>query len=148
MPLPPDNGENAQPSASTGLAHRATAVKVAGSRRKGPAKSSKGKGRQVAVKSEFLATRTRRGRPTGAGNFSDADTWCLLDAVAHERPLGERGWKNVHGVYTSYAQRHGRAIRTAKSLENKFKSVSSQLVDVCGAHPDALPACQDDEANR
>lgn len=125
-----------------GLAHRAAAVKVAGSRRKGPAKASKGKGRQVGVKSEFPATRTRRGRPTGAGNFSDADTWCLLDAVANERPLGERGWKNVSGVYNSYAQRHGRAVRTAKSLENKFKSVSSCVL-TCGAHHDALPACQD-----
>jgi hypothetical protein len=146
VPLPPDNGEIAQSSASMALAHRTHAVKVAGSRRKGPAKGSKGKARQAAVKSEFPAAHKRRGRPTGAGNFSDADTWCLLDAVAHERPLGERGWKNVSGVYNNYAQRHGRPIRTAKSLENKFKTVSLHLKANI-AHPDALLACQDAEAN-
>lgn len=106
---------------------RDPAVKVAGSRRKKSAtqvvkKIGKGK-KPMDGTNGGPVVQARRGRPAGAANFSEADTWALLDATANEKPIGERGWRVIHAAYNEYAKRHGRPLRTAKSLENKFKQV-------------------------
>lgn len=115
------------PTQPLGLPSREPAVKVAGSRRKKPAsqaiqKIGKGKKPMDGAKGDTVG-QARRGRPAGASNFSEADTWALLNATADEKPIGERGWRVVHNKYNEYARRHGRPVRTAKSLENKFKQV-------------------------
>jgi hypothetical protein len=35
---------------------------------------------------------SKRGRPTGVGNYMDDDLMSLLDLVEDEKPLGQHGW--------------------------------------------------------
>lgn len=131
IPLPRDEDQN-DASASVPVAsgsHR-PATKVAGSRRKTKEPINKGK------KADETTKAPKRGRPSGAANFSDHDIWALLDAVEAELPLGEGGWKAVQAVYNKYAQERGRALRSLKSLETKYKQVC--LIPCCSCSDDRL----------
>ena len=97
-------------------------MKVAGSCHK--TKEPANKGKKKADETSTGTKSSKRGRPSGAANFSDHDIWALLDAVEGELPLGERGWKAIQAVYNKYAQDCGRAQRLHKSLETKYKQVS------------------------
>jgi len=68
--------------------------------------------------------KVRRGRPAGATNYSEADTWALLDIISKEKPIGELGWNRVESAYNQYACQHGRPLHTSVVLTNKFKMVS------------------------
>lgn len=117
--------------------------KVAGSRHKDKQPTiegsirGKGKGKERAGRADELTSRkrkqpadfdddtrsTKRGRPQGAGNYSQEDLKALLDATQAELPLGQRGWQNIHAKFTKWARKHGRPDRALKSLETKFKQV-------------------------
>ncbi|KAJ7016032.1 hypothetical protein C8F04DRAFT_1283100 [Mycena alexandri] len=63
----------------------------------------------------------KRGRPTGAPNYSKADIKVLLDYVQKEMPSGQKGWQEVHRRYDRYRRTNNRPKRDAKSLEHKYK---------------------------
>ncbi|KAJ7017449.1 hypothetical protein C8F04DRAFT_1200562 [Mycena alexandri] len=63
----------------------------------------------------------KRGRPTGAPNYSKADIKVLLDYVQKEMPSGQKGWQEVHRCYDRYRRTNNRPKRDAKSLEHKYK---------------------------
>ncbi|KAH7919464.1 hypothetical protein BV22DRAFT_971252, partial [Leucogyrophana mollusca] len=66
---------------------------------------------------------SKRGRPSGAGNYSHDDVMALLAFVEKELPIGQRGWQTVHTHYIKWARTHERPERSLKSLETKFKQL-------------------------
>lgn len=108
------------------------AKKVAGSRRSSKAMSGKGKKRaresSESDDSDDDAPVAKRGRPSGAANYSKEDVQALFGFIEKELPLGQRGWKAVHGHYTKYRRANKRPKRSIKSLENKYKQVRNSLL--------------------
>jgi hypothetical protein len=70
----------------------------------------------------------RGGRVSGAPNYSDEDVTALLDACTTCLPLGAKTWLAVEQLFAEWAESHDRPARSAKSLEIKFKQVSSYLL--------------------
>ncbi|KAF9043916.1 hypothetical protein BJ165DRAFT_1528500 [Panaeolus papilionaceus] len=111
------------------------APKVAGSRRSSPPPSSKSKGKQKAInnvsstlkrKAKALVGREAKkfkGRSTGSPNFSAEDIDALLEIAEEKLPLGGKGWESAADEYTDWAELNSRPVRTAKSLELKFKQL-------------------------
>lgn len=79
----------------------------------------------VTISDNEVEPPTKRGRPSGAGNYNDIDTKALLKYVEAELPIGIRGWKAVHSRFKKWARDHQRPDREAKSLETKFKQVGA-----------------------
>jgi hypothetical protein len=63
---------------------------------------------------------------TGIANYSPEDLDALLDILEESLPLGGNAWNSASDEFNAWAQENGRPSRTAKSLELKFKQVSSQ----------------------
>ncbi|TFY80399.1 hypothetical protein EWM64_g3611 [Hericium alpestre] len=146
IPLPGHDGDkdlqdNNTIAEATG---HAAAAKVAGSRRKGKQRADEpgserrvDKGKRHADAAPQPRKRVRlddedqddeqktakRGRPHGAGNYSQDDLGALLDYVEGELPLGQRGWERIHRRFVKWAHRHGRPERALKSLETKYKQL-------------------------
>jgi hypothetical protein len=106
------------------------ATKTSGSRRKPKAKEGANQSGDLPKRkaladldSEDVDKPPKRGRPSGAGNYTDDDVTALLDFVEEELPLGQRGWNSVHAKFSKWARQHGRPDRYVKSLETKFKQV-------------------------
>ncbi|KAJ7127643.1 hypothetical protein C8R44DRAFT_873467 [Mycena epipterygia] len=101
------------------------AKKVAGSRRSSKAMSGKGKKRaresSESDDSNDDAPVAKRGRPSGAANYSKEDVQALFGFIEKELPLGQRGWKAVHGHYTKYRRANKCPKCSIKSLESKYK---------------------------
>ena len=70
----------------------------------------------------------KRGHPKGAGNYTAVDLGILLDAVEDEKPLSQCGWANVGSVFNRKARKKGRFERDVKSLETKYKQVSTLVI--------------------
>lgn len=70
---------------------------------------------------------THGGRHAGAGNYGNAELKKLLDLTQKELPLGQNGWKHIHAKYATWADKHGYSSQDVKSLEAKFKLVSSVI---------------------
>lgn len=115
-----DNDLSDPPTIAQALGHNAT-KKVAGARRKGKQKARKPKVHNAVDLDDQVVA--KRGRPSGAGNYSENDITALLDITAEELPLGQRGWTTIHLQYAKWAHKNGRPERTVKSLETKFKQV-------------------------
>lgn len=154
------------PAAISQSQGRAASPKIAGARRPGKggtsggkSKVSKGKEKENVgvMKSKKRArdvidlddedeTKTRRGRPQGAGNYSSSDVNALLDCVEEELPLGQRGWQSVAAKFNKWAVKHSRPERKLSSLETKYKQVrnrwSTLFVASCSSS-----ACQNTQAN-
>jgi len=64
-----------------------------------------------------------RGRPLGAGNFTDKDLQALLDIVAHVLPAGAHGWCKVQWTFAHWSCKNSQPERTVKSIESKYKQV-------------------------
>jgi len=125
--VPDGDDSDLQDGPSIAKAHGyAPADKVAGSRQKGKQRAHdtpvSRKRKQPADFDEDLRT-TKRGRPQGAGNYSQEDLKALLDAVQEELPLSQRGWQNIHVKFVKWARKRGRPERACKSLETKYKQV-------------------------
>jgi hypothetical protein len=121
------------PSAGPSSGIPKPAVKVAGVRQKKVTyvdSAKKGKKKAGADPDADKNDQAKRGRPSGSRNFSNADTWALLDAVDKELPIGERGWIAVAVNYNVYAREHRRPPRKHKSLENKFKQVCHHAINL------------------
>ncbi|KAJ7207522.1 hypothetical protein GGX14DRAFT_635386, partial [Mycena pura] len=65
----------------------------------------------------------RGGRPAGSTNFTDFDTDLALDVVEEVLPIGGLAWTKVESRFNALARKNNRPERTAKSLENKFKTL-------------------------
>jgi hypothetical protein len=65
----------------------------------------------------------KRGRRTGAGNYTEGDLAQLLTLVEEELPIGQRGWKKVHEKFAKWAKKNNRPERDVKSVEAKYKQV-------------------------
>jgi len=118
------------------------ASKVAGVRHS----ESKGKGRQNAVNPpvpsgsgirkrkvstpapQSVDVKKARGRATGAANYSPEDLEGLFDILEEQLPLGGKAWNSAADDYNQWAEENGRPVRTAKSLELKFKQVSVMFI--------------------
>lgn len=110
----------------------ATPAQVAGGSRQKSKSKDKGKERAEANPRKRKAAddedpkSSKRGRPHGAGNYSQEDLKALLDRTQTVLPLGQRGWAKVHRRFTRWARKNGRPERALKSLETKYKQVSLQ----------------------
>jgi hypothetical protein len=115
------------------------AAKVAGRRRPSTADpKGKGKAHAVDAPSKALkrkaaqlkdrdAKKPRGGREKGTANYSEDDIDALHDILERILPIGGKAWGNVEEEFASWAELNGRPVRTAKSLEAKFKQVSDHL---------------------
>lgn len=121
-PLPDslDDDLSDGPSIARAIGHKPT-MKTAGKRR--ASKSTAEKHKHESDDDDNDKPPTKRGRPSGAGNYTKADVKALLDCVQAELPLGQRGWKAVHTKYTKWARTQRRPERECKSLETKYKQV-------------------------
>ncbi|EDR02255.1 uncharacterized protein LACBIDRAFT_332618 [Laccaria bicolor S238N-H82] len=113
------------------IAHPAS--KIAGSRR--PLTSAKGKQRAVdpipvagsskrkgsVMRVEEPDTKKRRGRGPGVANYSAEDVDALLDIIEDRLPIGGHAWNSAADEFAQWAEENSRPVRTAKSLEAKFK---------------------------
>lgn len=136
-PLPDDRDDDF-PSPHLLLGRMARpASKVAGVRRS----ESKSKGKQKAIdlpvpsgsgirkrKVSALAPQSAdvkkpRGRATGAANYAPEDLEGLFDILEEQLPLGGKAWNSAADDYNQWAEENGRPVRTAKSLELKFKQL-------------------------
>ena len=131
IPLPGGGDRDLyDPRAIAEAVGHSASVKVAGSRRKTKTKPDDnplaGTSKRKALADldpDSVDKPAKRGRPSGAGNYSDDDIASLLDFVEAELPLGHRGWNRVHSSFNKWARRHDRPDRLLKSLETKFKQV-------------------------
>ncbi|EDR09762.1 uncharacterized protein LACBIDRAFT_325546 [Laccaria bicolor S238N-H82] len=65
----------------------------------------------------------KRGRCTGAGNYTEGDLSQLLALIEDELPIGQRGWKKVHERFAKWAKKNNRPERDCKSIETKYKQL-------------------------
>ena len=136
-PLPDDNDNDFPPAHQILTSIACPATKVAGSRRVvHPNPKGKGKQREVVppirenkrtashVPSEEPDAKRRRGRGPGTANYSAEDIDGLLDILEELLPTGGKGWNTAGDEFKLWAEENGRPVRTAKSLESKYKQVS------------------------
>jgi hypothetical protein len=132
IPLPDDDDRDiCDPHTILKTVRLSAAKKAAGSRRSVPAvkqqatleKSTKRKGFLNDGEPDGDSKPPKRGRPMGAGNYTDDDIATLLDFVEEELLLGQCGWRVVHAKLTRWAHRHQRPEHTLKSIKTKFKQV-------------------------
>ncbi|KAK7685823.1 hypothetical protein QCA50_011169 [Cerrena zonata] len=118
IPLPPVDQEE-----MVTVGHRSPASKTAGARRSAkPRRKDKGKGR--AVEPEPLPSlKRKRGRASGATNYTTEETNQMLMFVHEELPVGAKGWAVVGGRYRCWAEEVGVGTRKDKAIENKFKQL-------------------------
>lgn len=159
----PDDGDEDFPSPHLLLGRMARpASKVAGVRHS----ESKSRGKRKAVDppvSSGLGVRKRkvsapahqsadvkkpRGRATGAVNYAPEDLEGLFDILEEQLPLGGRAWNSAADDYNQWAEENGRPVRTAKSLELKFKQVSVIFIFYVVHFNTFTSAGQNLEANR
>ncbi|KAJ6615620.1 hypothetical protein B0H10DRAFT_2435371 [Mycena sp. CBHHK59/15] len=129
-PLPDDDDDDLSDPVTIARARGLQpAKKVAGARRK--IKDAKGKKRRRDSDSDDASDEpvSRRGRPSGSGNYSKEDTKYLLDMVERELPLGGKGWKIIARKYKKWARNNGRPERGLKSLETKYKQIKKPTGD-------------------
>ena len=123
IPLPESEDDDLSDARSVARAHGYTSTdKAAGSRHKGKQRAEPKHKHRVDDPDDDSKT-GKRGRPHGAGNYTQTDLSALLDYVQAELPLGQRGWKVIHGRFIGWARKHKRPERAQKSLETKFKQV-------------------------
>ena len=136
IPLPDDNDNDFPPPHQILTSVARPAIKVAGSRRVvNPDPKGKGKGREVTplirgskrtssqMPSEEPDAKRRRGRGPGIANYSNEDIDGLLDILEELLPTGGKGWNTAGDEFRVWAEENGRPVRTAKSLESKYKQV-------------------------
>ncbi|KAA1473662.1 hypothetical protein DENSPDRAFT_882210 [Dentipellis sp. KUC8613] len=151
VPLPATHDDDlSEPAAIAHATGHAASTKVAGSRRKGkqPMTTSsqsrrKSKGKQRAedeTPAQLRGTKRaqpdhpddlddedaplpKRGRPASSRNYSFDDQEALLDLVAEELPLGQRGWARIEKAFAKWAKVKGRPVRKLTSLETKYKQL-------------------------
>jgi len=136
IPLPDDNDNDFPPPHQILTSVARPAIKVAGSRRVvNPDPKGKGKGREVTplirgskqtssqTPSEEPDAKRRRGRGPGIANYSNEDIDGLLDILEELLPTGGKGWNTAGDEFRVWAEENGRPVRTAKSLESKYKQV-------------------------
>lgn len=135
LPLPEDDHDDREiqrASAASLLAARAQpAVKVAGQRRKGKGKAravddapvTKGTKRKAGATAAGVEVKKRRGRAPGASNYTEEDIDSLLNIAELTLPTGGKGWVKIEDIFSDWAVENGRPVRSAKSLESKFKQV-------------------------
>lgn len=159
----PDDGDEDFPSPHLLLGRMARpASKVAGVRHS----ESKSRGKRKAVDppvSSGSGVRKRkvsapahqsadvkkpRGRATGAVNYSPEDLEGLFDILEEQLPLGGRAWNSAADDYNQWAEENGRPVRSAKSLELKFKQVSVIFIFYVVHFNTFTSAGQNLEANR
>jgi hypothetical protein len=93
-------------SASVPAVTRRPAIKVTGTRHK--TKEPVNMGKKNTDKTDAAEAKVmKHGCLYGSANFSDADIWALLDAIANELPLGKHGWKAIQAAFNKHAQVHG-----------------------------------------
>ncbi|KAJ7739510.1 hypothetical protein B0H16DRAFT_1465171 [Mycena metata] len=68
----------------------------------------------------------KRGRLTGAPNYSKGDVKVVLDLVQKHLPSGSLAWQEVHRGYNRYCRANNRPKRDVKSLEQKDKGFLKQ----------------------
>lgn len=126
-PSPTSDSSDELPSVDKVLKLTKPARKVAGSRRAGTA-SAKGKekatGKRKAPLPPHVEAKRMKGRSIGASNYTDEDYELLLDVAAEVLPLAGLGWEAVADVYNERAELAGRPLRSAKSIEAKYKQVN------------------------
>ncbi|KAF6746700.1 hypothetical protein DFP72DRAFT_1076214 [Ephemerocybe angulata] len=140
QPFQPSHNHFLPPLPSTSdadLTHPPTIAAAVGAKPASKAGGERRKGKRKAVVisdgddsepggSDDEGGSTRRGRPSGAGNYTMEDVRGLLDAVDHVKPMGQTGWKKVYGRYEKWAKKHKRPVRDTKSLEAKYKALLKQ----------------------
>jgi hypothetical protein len=72
-----------------------------------------------------LPQKKQRGCCAGAANYSTEDIEALLDILEEQLPLGGKAWIAASDDFSKWAEENGWPVRTAKSLELKFKQVCS-----------------------
>ena len=63
------------------------------------------------------------GRLPGVANFSEEDLKIAMNVLEELCPLGSKAWNTTTDIFNERMRAIGRPVRTAKSLENKFKQV-------------------------
>ncbi|KAJ7877299.1 hypothetical protein B0H13DRAFT_2347249 [Mycena leptocephala] len=126
LPLPEDNDSDFDPPAVAKLRGLKPATKVAGVCQK----DKKGKKRARSSDSDCddsdaAPAPKQGGRPKGSTNFNGRDVDKLLDITDTLLPLAAKGWKNVTRDHNTWAEKHDRPLRDAKSLEAKIKKPTS-----------------------
>ncbi|KAJ6453365.1 hypothetical protein C8R45DRAFT_633831 [Mycena sanguinolenta] len=124
-PLPEDNDSDFDPPAVAKLRGLKPATKVASVRQK----DKRGKKRARSSDcddsddSDVAPAPKHRGRPKGSTNFNGRDVNKLLDLAEALLPLAGNGWKKLTKDHNTWADKHDRPLRDAKSLEAKFKQL-------------------------
>ena len=72
----------------------------------------------------------RGGRTRGAANYRPHEIEVLLDLIEDELPIGGKGWNIVGTRFREWAMIAQYPARTDRSLELKYKQVSSYVYHV------------------
>jgi hypothetical protein len=142
-PLPTDNDKDFLPPHQILLTIACPSTKIAGAHRSLSESKGKGKGKENAV-DQLTAPWPGKGKHKAASplwpvngkkqcggcgigitNYSPEDLDALFDILEVTLPLDGNAWNSVNDEFNAWAQENGHPSRTAKSLELKFKQVSS-----------------------
>jgi hypothetical protein len=106
------------------------ASKTGGYRHSDP--KSKGKDKVKATDDDDTTSHKHKrvapkGRASGAANYTEEDYNILFPILREHKPIGQQKWATVTEEYNEQAEEIGRPTRLQKSLETKFKQVSSNV---------------------
>ncbi|KAG6815925.1 hypothetical protein H0H93_008787 [Arthromyces matolae] len=135
IPLPDDDDDDFPPVDRILAKVARPAVKVGGARVRTTDVKGKGKARAEGPSLKRKTPSTmgseepeskkpkRGGRSAGVANYTNEDVEGLLDIVEEYLPIGGNAWNSCADEFSEWARENGRPVRTAKSLEAKFKQL-------------------------
>ncbi|KAJ7219535.1 hypothetical protein GGX14DRAFT_560615 [Mycena pura] len=124
-PIPSDDDEHELPLPGNGDLAVVKAKALSNLKptpRVGGVRVTKPKKKVRVVKNDNIS-KPGKGRPKGAAGFGADETNKILDLVETNQPIGQQGWDKVAAKYNEWAEAEGHKMRTAQSLDKKFKTL-------------------------